>query len=67
MTATVLVVDDEETARLVVSEYLGSKGYEVLNAGTLAEARKILNTGRADIIVLDVRLPDVSEWVWQRG
>ena len=58
MTATVLVVDDEETARLVVSEYLGSKGYEVLNAGTLAEARKILNTGRADIIVLDVRLPD---------
>ena len=58
MTATVLVVDDEETARLVVSEFLRSKGYEVLGAGTLAEARQFINKGEADIIILDVRLPD---------
>lgn len=58
MTATVLVVDDEETARLVVSEFLRSKGYEVLSAGTLAEARQFINKGEADIIILDVRLPD---------
>lgn len=30
MSASVLVVDDEETARMVVSEFLRSKGYEVL-------------------------------------
>ena len=58
MTATILVVDDEETARLVVSEFLRSKGYEVLDAGTLAEARQYINKGEADIIILDVRLPD---------
>ena len=39
MTATILVVDDEETARMVVSEFLRTKGYEVQEAGTLAEAR----------------------------
>lgn len=58
MTATVLIVDDEETARLVMSEFLRSKGYEVIGVGTLGEARQVLATGMADIILLDVRLPD---------
>jgi DNA-binding NtrC family response regulator len=58
MAATVLVVDDEETARMVVSQFLRSKGYEVLEAGTLTDARTIISKGVADIIILDVRLPD---------
>ena len=58
MSATVLVVDDEETARMVISEFLRSKGYEVLEAGTLADARAVISKGVADIIILDVRLPD---------
>ena len=58
MAATVLVVDYEETARMVVYEFLRSKGYEVLEAGTLADARVVISKGVADIIILDVRLPD---------
>jgi DNA-binding NtrC family response regulator len=58
MAATVLVVDDEETARMVISEFLRSKGYEVLEAGTLTDARAVISKGVADIIILDVRLPD---------
>lgn len=58
MTATVLVVDDEETARMVVSDFLRGKGYEVQGAGTLAQARQQINLGIPDIIILDVRLPD---------
>ncbi|NLE83960.1 MAG: sigma-54-dependent Fis family transcriptional regulator, partial [Chloroflexi bacterium] len=58
MAASVLVVDDEETARMVVSEFLRSIGYEVQEAGTLAEAREIINQEGTDIIILDVRLPD---------
>ena len=58
MAATVLVVDDEETARMVVSQFLRSKGYEVLEAGTMADARAVISKGVADIIILDVRLPD---------
>lgn len=58
MTASVLVVDDEETARMAVSEFLRIKGYEVFEAGTLSDARQVINQDGADIIILDVRLPD---------
>lgn len=58
MSATILVVDDEETTRLVISDFLRTKGYEVIGVGTLADARENLKKGTADIIILDVRLPD---------
>ncbi len=58
MTSSILVVDDEETARMVISEFLRSKGYEVTEAGTLTDARKVVADGKADIIILDVQLPD---------
>ena len=55
---TVLIVDDEENARRNIGEFLTSKGYEVLGAPTLAEARKFLGKGDVDMVILDVRLPD---------
>ncbi len=58
MSKTILYVDDEENSRLFVCEYLSGLGYEVIGVSTLNEARKILHQGRADIVVLDVQLPD---------
>ncbi len=58
MSATILIVDDEENARHMLSAYLAQKGYEVLNASTLAEARQEIASARADIVLLDVKLPD---------
>ena len=60
MAATVLIVDDEELARSFVRESLQDSGYEALEAGDLATAHQMLDTGAADIILLDVRLPDGS-------
>jgi DNA-binding NtrC family response regulator len=60
MTATILVVDDEETARTFVSQTLRDSGYEALEAGNLAQANAALDAGAADIILLDVFLPDGS-------
>ena len=60
MTATVLIVDDEETARSFISEALKDAGYEAAEAGNLAEANKVVDTGAADIVLLDVMLPDGS-------
>jgi two-component system response regulator AtoC len=51
-------VDDEENARLNIGEFLTGKGYEVIGAATLAEARDKLNKGEGDIVLLDVVLPD---------
>lgn len=58
MSATILVVDDEENARMIITQFLTPKGYEVIGAGSLDEARKHIQRGVADIILLDVQLPD---------
>lgn len=58
MTATILIVDDEENARLNIGAFLTSKGFETLGVATLAEARACVRKGCADIILLDVQLPD---------
>ncbi len=60
MTATILIVDDEATARNFVSEALADAGYDAIEAGNLKEANKAIDTGAADIILLDVMLPDGS-------
>ena len=58
MALTVLIVDDEENARQFIGEFLINKGYEVIGASTLAEARHHFSRGDADIVLLDVKLPD---------
>jgi len=58
MTATVLVVDDEENARKNIGTFLKKRGYEVVCAPNLGEARAIIKQSGADIILLDVQLPD---------
>jgi len=58
MTATILLVDDEKNARNNIGAYLESEGYEVLLAADLKTARKHLSAQEADIVLLDVQLPD---------
>src|SRR3990170_2521558 len=58
MSLTILIVDDEENARLNIGSFLSTRGYEVLGASTLSEAREHLQRGSVDLILLDVRLPD---------
>ena len=58
MTATILIVDDEENARINIGSFLTGRGYETLGVPTLAEAREHIRRGTPDIILLDVQLPD---------
>ncbi len=58
MSFTVMIVDDEENARLNISSFLTARGYEVIGVPTLSEARAVIQRGNADIILLDVQLPD---------
>ena len=58
MSISVLIVEDEVNAREYVGQFLKDKGYELLEAGTLAEARTSLGKGEGDVILLDVQLPD---------
>lgn len=58
MALTILFVEDVENARKNWSQMLANKGYEVIQAGTLAEARAVLAADQADVVLLDVELPD---------
>ena len=58
MSYTVLIIDDEENARKNIAEYLDSSGFEVLQAGSIKEGKVIIKKGIADIVLLDVQLPD---------
>lgn len=58
MPNTILIVDDEESARLNIGGFLTGRGYEVIGAGSLSDARLHIENNTADIILLDVQLPD---------
>ncbi len=59
-TTRVLVVDDEQSIRFVLARALAPAGFEVDEAGTLAEARARLEAADHALVFLDVRLPDGS-------
>ncbi len=54
-----LVVEDEEAVRSLVTRYLQKKGYMVLSAGDGQEALELLQTSlmQPDILVSDVVMP----------
>ncbi|MBI0475444.1 response regulator [Sphingomonas sp. MA1305] len=56
--ATVMVVDDEPTIRMLVTEVLDEMGHTVLEAGDAAAAMRLFATGaHVDLLVTDVGLP----------
>ncbi len=59
MAATVLLVEDEQKLRELVRSYLERSGFTVLSAGTGAQALSLAETSEPDLVVLDLRLPDI--------
>jgi DNA-binding response OmpR family regulator len=59
MAATVLVVEDERKLRDFVRSYLERAGFTVLSTGSGAEAITMVAGASPDLVVLDLRLPDV--------
>ena len=58
--ATVLVVDDSRTKRYLLVSWLTRAGFDVREAETGAEALQRVGVDPIDLVVLDVRLPDLS-------
>ena len=58
MKPRVLVVEDEETISEPLGEHLAREGFEPTIAGTIEEARGLLQQAPPDLILLDVMLPD---------
>ncbi len=58
--ACVLLVEDHEATRNVLSGLLVRRQYKVQAAGTLAEAREIAAREKIDFVISDIGLPDGS-------
>ncbi|GAA2218492.1 hypothetical protein GCM10010429_50720 [Micromonospora olivasterospora] len=58
--ATVLVVDDSSAKRYLLVSWLGRAGFATLEAETGGEALARIGVDPIDLVVLDVRLPDLS-------
>jgi DNA-binding NtrC family response regulator len=52
----VLIVDDEPGLRNGLAKLLAVEGYRALEAGTAAEARRVLAAAEVDLVLLDLRL-----------
>ena len=57
---TILVVDDEPEVLSLFKAILASEDAEILSAGSGAKALAIARRTQLDLVILDVKLPDLS-------
>ena len=60
MTASILIVEDEEPIQLLLSYNLESEGYKVRVTASGEDVAALLDEEPADLVLLDWMLPDIS-------
>jgi DNA-binding NtrC family response regulator len=58
--SSILVVDDEDALRTVLSNELANEGYQVQNASDGDEAVNELTKSAYDLILLDIKMPRMN-------
>ena len=58
--ATILIVEDETVTRTLIEEFLIRGGYTVVTAANGETALAILGERKVDLMVADIRLPDID-------
>jgi CheY-like chemotaxis protein/two-component sensor histidine kinase len=61
-TGCVLVIDDDATARELISDHLKAEGFSVVTAAGGVEGLKLAKALRPTAITLDVMMPDLDGW-----
>lgn len=56
----ILVVDDEEEVRKLISDFLSSEGYQIYTASNGKEALKIISEKEPDIVLIDYMMPELD-------
>src|ERR1041385_3300277 len=64
---TVLVVDDDEFIRELIQCGLEGDGYRVVTAPNGQAALDVLGATRANLILLDMRMPTMDGWRFARN
>jgi DNA-binding response OmpR family regulator len=56
--ATILVVEDHDSTRTFLADNLSADGYELLEAGCVDDAERLIDTRFPDLAIVDLGLPD---------
>ena len=59
---TILIVDDDELIRKVVTVYFGNRGHHVVNAVNGQDCLDKLQASQPDAVLLDVSMPGMDGW-----
>lgn len=59
-TFKILVVDDEETVREMLVTYLETEGYDVGTADSGVTALQVIEEFKPQVVLLDIRMPDMD-------
>jgi DNA-binding NtrC family response regulator len=57
---SVLVIDDDDNVRNTLAAILSQSGYRVVTAGFVCDAIESLITNCIDLVVLDMKMPDME-------
>ena len=60
MKPKILIVDDEERFRNTMRKLLEAEGLNAYTAGSAKEALETLSGDSFDVVILDVRMPEMS-------
>jgi two-component system, NtrC family, response regulator AtoC len=60
MNPSILIVDDDEVMQETLSDVLKKRGYEIFSVGSGNGALSIIKKNVIDLILLDMRLPDID-------
>lgn len=56
----ILIVDDEQSQRIILSGYLKQKGYNIYEASSGIDALKVIDNNLVDIVLSDYKMPEMN-------
>jgi CheY-like chemotaxis protein len=66
-TRLVLIVEDEPSIREVIRDVLEDRGFRVMASTNGAEALRMLDSVRPDVVVLDLLMPVMHGWAFMES
>ena len=66
-TRLVLIVEDEPSIREVIRDVLEDRGFRVMASTNGAEALRMLDSVRPDVVVLDLLMPVMHGWTFMES
>lgn len=58
----ILIVDDDPNIRELAGHFLRNEGFDIHEAGDGEEALSVLQSVKADLVILDIMMPNMDGW-----